>query len=200
MYKKCIYLYGLMNLLLLMAFTCNQISYFDQVYGSTAYAIKTEDNTTSQYLSVVSREEASMERVIEYKQLNKTTISEKERDVLYRIVQAEAGGEDINGRILVANVILNRVKDEAFPNTISQVVFQKQDGKYQFSPIANGSYHEVTVSKETKEAVDRALLGEDLSQGALYFMARHASTEENRKWFDKHLTWLFRHGGHEFFS
>ena len=127
-------------------------------------------------------------------------LPEQEIMVLERIVEAEAGGEDADGKLLVANVVLNRVVDEAFPNTVSEVVFQQSKGVTQFSPVANGRYDAVTISEESKEAVERALNGEDLSEGALYFAARKYANPKNMRWFDEHLTLLFQHGGHEFFK
>ncbi len=121
--------------------------------------------------------------------------SQKDYEVLQRIVEAEAGGCDAKGRILVANVIINRVKSQEFPNTVTGVVYQKS----QFSPVKNGTLNSCTVSEETKMAVDRALAGEDYSQGALYFMNRRWSDAGNAAWFDQRLTYLFQHGGHEFF-
>lgn len=125
--------------------------------------------------------------------------SQSDIEVLQRIVEAEAGGEDADGRLLVANVVLNRVKDEMFPDNIPDVVFQKDNGVTQFSPVSNGSYYRVTVSEETAAAVERALAGEDISDGALYFVARKYADPKNLKWFDENLTFLFQHGGHEFF-
>ena len=124
-----------------------------------------------------------------------TGYSESDYNVLLRIVQAEAGNCDIEGRVMVANVILNRVEDDAFPNTITKVVYQK----HQFSPVSNGSIKRCRVTAETVEAVGRALSGEDLTDGALYFMNRHASSKKNASWFDRHLEFLFKHGNHEFF-
>ena len=124
-----------------------------------------------------------------------TRYSESDYNVLLRIVQAEAGNCDIEGRVMVANVILNRVEDDAFPNTITKVVYQK----HQFSPVGNGSIKRCKVTAETVEAVERALSGEDLTDGALYFMNRRASSRKNASWFDRHLEFLFKHGNHEFF-
>ena len=124
-----------------------------------------------------------------------TDYSESDYNVLLRIVQAEAGNCDIEGRVMVANVILNRVEDDAFPNTITKVVYQK----HQFSPVGNGSIKRCKVTAETVEAVERALSGEDLTDGALYFMNRRASSKKNANWFDRHLEFLFKHGNHEFF-
>lgn len=126
-------------------------------------------------------------------------LPESEVEVLQRIVEAEAGGEDVEGKLLVANVVLNRVKDEDFPNSVSGVVFQKDNGVTQFSPVGNGTYYRVEVSEETVEVVDRALAGEDISDGALYFVARKYADKKSLKWFDENLTFLFQHGGHDFF-
>ncbi|MGN1084537.1 MAG: cell wall hydrolase, partial [Lachnospiraceae bacterium] len=60
-------------------------------------------------------------------------ITEEDKEVLLRIVEAEATCEDIKGRMLVANVILNRVVSEDFPDSITEVVFQNNGVTYQFS-------------------------------------------------------------------
>lgn len=151
----------------------------------------------------VVKEVASDQRIMSYGILEKElviNISEEDYDVLLRIVEAEAGGEDEDGKMLVANVILNRVNNEKFPDTVKDVVFQRENGTAQFSPITDGRYENVTISKETVDAVNRVLEGEDNSQGALYFVSRKAADPEKMKWFDTCLEFLFEHGGHEFFS
>lgn len=122
--------------------------------------------------------------------------SDHDYEVLKRIVQAEAGICDIRGRILVANVIMNRVRSSQFPDNITDVVYQKS----QFSPVYDGNLDSCTVTPETVEAVNRALAGEDYSQGALYFMNRRRSQSRNVSWFDGKLTYLFQHDRHEFFK
>lgn len=79
--------------------------------------------------------------------------------------------------MLVANVVLNRVKNKSFPSTIKDVVFAHRGGTYQFSPIMDGRYYTVNVSDDTKSAVKDALAGVDHSAGALYFMERHLLTK-----------------------
>ena len=134
------------------------------------------------------------------KTLSATNITKEEIEMLERIVEAEATGEDIKGKILVANVIFNRIEDEEFPDTIEEVIFQKVGDEYQFSPIRDKRYWKVKVTSETKDAVSRALDGEDYSQGALYFMSRKRARKSSTKWFDNNLDWLFKHGGHEFYK
>lgn len=127
-------------------------------------------------------------------------LSEADKLILYKIVEAEAGGEDRTGKILVANVVLNRLQSPQFPDTIEEVVFQQEDGVAQFSPIANGSFDAAVPDTDTVEAVEAALEGEDYSQGALYFVARQYADGENMKWFDNTLEKVFVHGGHEFYK
>ncbi len=125
----------------------------------------------------------------------KIEYSQEDYDLLLRIVEAEAGICDMKGRILVANVIINRVESDEFPDNITDVVYQKS----QFSPVTDGRLYTCRVTGETVEAVDRALAGEDYSQGALYFMNRGRSQSKNVSWFDGQLTYLFDHDRHEFF-
>ena len=72
---------------------------------------------------------SSGQRVVDYEVLEQTKkyqLSDKDYDALLRIVEAEAGGEDQDGKLLVANVVLNRVNNEMFPDTVFQVVMQKE--------------------------------------------------------------------------
>ena len=119
---------------------------------------------------------------------------------LLQIVEAEATGEDIEGKMLIANVILNRVRDERFPNTIEGVVWQQIDGSAQFQPTIDGRINTVEITQSTIEAVDRVLAGEDSSEGALYFMARNGSDASSIGWFEENLTPLMTHGGHEYYT
>ena len=126
-------------------------------------------------------------------------VSEADYAALLKIVEAEASGEDATGRMLVANVVLNRVKSGAFPDTIEGVVYQTKGGKAQFSPVATGKIERVRVSDTTVEAVERALCGEDPSQGALYFVAPAYANPDSLQWFRSSLTLLFAYHGHEFY-
>lgn len=130
----------------------------------------------------------------------KIKLSSTDKNVLLRIVEAEATGEDIKGKMLVANVVLNRVKSGRFPDSVEGVVFQQNGSVYQFSPIKDGRYYKVDVSKETKKAVERVLKGEDESEGALFFMSRSRARASSVTWFDRALTKVFKYGTHEFYK
>ena len=127
-------------------------------------------------------------------------LSEEDYDALLRLVEAEASGEDVKGKMLVANVVLNRVESSSFPDTVKEVIYQRHNGRAQFSPVATGKIDRVAVSEETVEAVERALCGEDESCGALYFVAPAYADAANHRWFQKNLTWLFSYNGHEFYT
>lgn len=125
-------------------------------------------------------------------------INNTQLDTLMKIVEAEAGGEDYIGKVLVANVVINRVKSEDFPDDVDKVIYQHDEEIYQFSPVLDGRISKVEISEETRKAVYDALCGHDYSNGALYFVAKNAK-EEKKKWFVTNLQYLYTHGGHEFY-
>ncbi len=152
-----------------------------------------------------AREEAAAENALveetlrkkaEKEKANAITLSKDEKEILCRIVEAEATGEDVKGKMLVANVVMNRVKSERFPDSVKKVVFAKR----QFSPVSDGRYYRVKVTSETKKAVERVLDGEDYSKGALYFMSRGKASSRNVSWFDRKLTKVLKYGTHEFYK
>ncbi len=110
-------------------------------------------------------------------------------DVLERLVQCEAGCEDMEGRTLVANVVLNRVNTGIWGDDIMSVIMAEG----QFDPIGNGAYKVTDADSVTKKAVINALMGQDDSQGAIYFQKSNAKI-----WGDK--KYLFRHGSHSFYK
>lgn len=131
---------------------------------------------------------------------NPTIMSDTDYDTLLRIVEAEAGGEDLKGRILVGNVIMNRVKHEEFPDTVTEVVWEYKNGVPQFSPTYDGRINEVVPSDTTKEAVKQVMEGVDYSEGALFFLQKSESEAHSVSWFEKDLKRLFKHGVHEFYT
>lgn len=173
-----------------------QVQLGDETMASFDESVMAMQNELAIELAEVELE-ARIAKELEEKRIK---LSETDKNVLLRIVEAEATGEDIRGKMLVANVILNRVESDEFPNSVEGVVFQQKGGKYQFSPIRDGRYNKVSITNETREAVERVLNGEDESQGALYFMSRRQANSNNAKWFDNNLTKVLTHGTHEFFK
>ena len=124
-------------------------------------------------------------------------ITDDDYQMLLRIVEAEAGGEDLKGKILVANVVFNRLEvNFSGADSVTDVIFDKG----QFEPVTTGRIFRVTVSEETVEAVERALDGEDYSRGTLYFKSLTRASKKGSAWFEKNLTLVFTHGGHGFYK
>lgn len=115
--------------------------------------------------------------------------SDSEKELLGRLVQAEAGDEPYSGKVAVAEVVLNRVNSGQFPNTIQGVIYQSG----QFSPVSDGTINN-SATHESKEAVAEALKGTNYTNGALYFW--NPITATNR-WQETLQTTAII-GGHEF--
>lgn len=98
-------------------------------------------------------------------------------DLLARLITAEAQGESYSAQVAVGAVVINRVKDSRFPNTISAVIYEKSDGYYQFSPVLNGWINKPATEGAKKAAYD-ALHGADPSNGAFYYF----DTSATNKW------------------
>ena len=205
MYKKALGVIVLVHMVFLAGYVCIAVigdsRQLDDPVASVILdrALVADDSSSAMGVVDVA---ASGQRVVECGTLEKPpayVFGEEDYDILLRIVEAEAGGEDEDGKLLVANVVLNRMNSEAFPDTVKDVVMQRSGGVTQFSPVASGRIWKVKVSEETIAAVQRAIEGEDISQGALYFASRRYANSDSMRWFDRRLTFLFKHGRHEFF-
>lgn len=107
-------------------------------------------------------------------------ISESDFNLLARLVEAEAGIEPFEGKIAVANVILNRVESDQFPNTIHDVIYEAG----QFQPVRNGHINKVP-SEDSIEATKRALsVNRSLGGNSLYFYDPRYSDESAKRWFN----------------
>ena len=142
----------------------------------------------------------AISKVANFPSQNLCEVSQTEFNILSRIVEAEATDKDMKSKILVANVILNRLKSKEFPDSIESIVFQRENGAVQFSPTADGRYYSVHVTESSRESAKRALGGEDYSKGALYFVERDIADPSNVSWFDRALTKLFEYQGHAFYK
>ena len=104
--------------------------------------VVTEDNVETEIPTEETAEQVVMEEIPEALTGNSFSLEDQEYQVLLKIVEAEAGCEDTEGRMLVANVVMNRVRNGYFPNTVTEVVYQRQDGTAQFSPVSDDRYSE----------------------------------------------------------
>ena len=96
--------------------------------------------------------------------------TQDEINLLAAIIHCEAGGESYTGKVAVGAVVLNRVNSSAFPNTISEVVYQSG----QFTPASSGAMAaalEAGVDADCYTAAVNAINGENPIGGCLYFHA-----------------------------
>ncbi len=84
---------------------------------------------------------------------------------LARIIQKEAGGSSLDGKLGVANVVINRKDSPLFPNTIREVIFAKG----QFPPAYSAGFTTLTPSAACFMAAKLALNGNNTVGDSLYF-------------------------------
>ncbi|OLO38045.1 N-acetylmuramoyl-L-alanine amidase [Alkalihalophilus pseudofirmus] len=113
--------------------------------------------------------------------LLETNLSEEELDLLARIVRAEAQAEPFEGKVAVADVVLNRVESPQFPDTIKEVIYEPR----QFQPVANGQVNK-PADEESIEAVEAALTDmRNISEDSLFFYNPDIATS---RWLDTRET------------
>lgn len=119
--------------------------------------------------------------------------SEEESYLLAKIAMAEAEGCSTQIKTLIIMCVLNRVESDDFPDTIEEVIFQKN----QFSPISNGRWDRVEPNEDCYEAVRLVMEAEyDYSEGAMYF--ENCVNEDN--WHSRNLEFLYKLEGIRFYK
>lgn len=116
-------------------------------------------------------------------------ITNEELLLLSKLVTGEARGESYEGQVAVAAVVINRVKDPRFPNSIKDVIYQKNA----FSVVKNGSIN-LQPTESAYSAAQDALYGKDPTNKAIYFWNPDIAT---CKWI-KTLNPYMRIGNHVF--
>lgn len=112
-----------------------------------------------------------------------------EMDMLAKIIYAEARGEDYEGQIAVAAVVINRVQASGFPKTVSEVIHAKGA----FTAIRDGQYR-LKPDKQAYKAAQEALRGKDPTGNAVYYYNPKIATS---KWI-RTRTLTTRIGNHWF--
>lgn len=102
-------------------------------------------------------------------------VSQSDLALLAAIIECEAVGEGYEGKLGVGSVVLNRVDSPYFPNTILEVLYQKN----QFSPIRSGKFAKVLARGAEPSCVQAAqeVLGGHRNVDALYFRLNNGQFE-----------------------
>ncbi|MBO8129115.1 MAG: cell wall hydrolase [Peptococcaceae bacterium] len=120
-------------------------------------------------------------------------ISRDDLLLLAKIIHAEARGESFAGQVAVGAVILNRLASPYFPSSLRDVIFEKTNNVYQFSPVGDGTINLPPDEKAIKAAMN-ALMGHDPTGGALFF---YNPTIARDRWI-RSLPVVTRIGNHVF--
>ena len=86
-------------------------------------------------------------------------------DLIARMVVAEEGNRSYQDQLGVAAVIMNRLRNGGFGKTVDAVLF----APYQFTPVLNGYFWNVSPTPTALRAARAAANGADPTGGALYF-------------------------------
>lgn len=118
----------------------------------------------------------------------------KDRDLLARLMRAEAVGEGELGMLMVGNVVINRGIANCLTfrdvRTIPQVIYQSPGG---FSGINSPLFSGNPTTKE-RQLADRVIRGEYFypATNALWFYAPGENTDCRSTWWDQPLAGRYK--------
>ena len=95
---------------------------------------------------------------------DRMNISDSDVEIIARAIYGEGRGEPYEGQVAIGAVILNRVEDDDFPDTVSGVVYQKGA----FDAVRDGQIN-LTPDETAYQAALDAINGWDPTGGALYY-------------------------------
>lgn len=100
-----------------------------------------------------------------------STYNNNDLYLLAKLVHSEARGESYTGQVAVAAVVLNRVKDSRFPNTIAGVIYQP----WAFTAVNDGQFN-LEPNQTAYQAARDAMNGWDPTYGAVYYYNPNTAT------------------------
>ena len=101
--------------------------------------------------------------------------STRNEQLIARAINGEARGEPYEGQVAVGAVILNRVRDASFPNTLAGVIYQP----LAFTAVADGQINvPIDPNSTVVKAARDALNGWDPTNGCLYYWNPETATSK----------------------
>ena len=106
-------------------------------------------------------------------------------EMLAAIIECESGNQPYEGKCAVGSVVINRVRNSRFANTISEVLFAPG----QFSPVASGRFAVVLARGAKDDCVQAAqdVLNGYINVNALYFHAYRGSIDDDKLRIGDHV-------------
>lgn len=207
---------GIVIYMILLIVLCKTVNaetktYVQYINGSDEYVIsdivKIDIKPDQSLLGYTSEEDTDctvtdsqqdLGQIIVYETRDYEHLKDEEVYLLAKLVQCEAGDQDILTKQLVVLSVLNRVNDDKFPDSIEKVIKENNHGVYQFSPLMDGgSWYNTEPSEEAYLAVESVSnFGYDFSGGVLYF--ENCQNENN--WHKRNLEFLYKSGDLRFYK
>ena len=147
----------------------------DGIYGSsTLSAVKKFQRKNGLTADGIAGK-ATLEKMGIFSSSSKSSgsVSSSSLTLISRFVYAESRGEPYKGQVAVAAVILNRVKDSRFPNTVSGVVYQSGA----FTCVSDGQIN-LSPNDTARKAAQDAMNGWDPTYGAIYYFNPNTATSK----------------------
>lgn len=140
---------------------------------------------------------AELSKLYSYKDdntYNDTTLdlTLSEAEMLMKLAMSEAGDLGEDAQLIIMNIVINRLNNEKFPDSVYEVV----NAEGQFAVMTNGAYRKAEPNTDSHLALARLEMGEDISNGALYFESASNSTES---WHSRNRVFLFERYGQRFY-
>ena len=152
---------------------------------------QTESNTPNICISIDTVVEVKEFDCVETQETETTErFTEKEKYMLAKIAMAEAEGCRIKAKELVIRTVLSRIESDMFPNTVEEVIFQKN----QFTPISDGRWNKVEPNEECWQALENVLSSSE-SKDILFFESCKGDS-----WHNKNLKLVCEEDGMRFYK
>ncbi|CAM3771526.1 cell wall hydrolase [Mesobacillus zeae] len=136
--------------------------------GDTYWTLASKFGVSVNELKKANRAQSNSLKIGQTLSVPNSSVSNVDKDLMARLVRAEAESEPYAGKVAVATVILNRVASPQFPNSVRGVVYENVKGHYAFSPVKNGRINR-PADAASKRAVNEALAYSGQGKGSLYF-------------------------------
>ena len=152
---------------------------------------QTESNTPNICISIDTVVEVKEFDCVETQETETAErFTEKEKYMLAKIAMAEAEGCRIKAKELVIHTVLSRIESDMFPNTVEEVIFQKN----QFTPISDGRWNKVEPNEECWQALENVLSSSE-SKDILFFESCKGDS-----WHNKNLKLVCEEDGMRFYK
>lgn len=152
---------------------------------------QTESNTPNICISIDTVVEVKEFDCVETQETETAErFTEKEKYMLAKIAMAEAEGCRIKVKELVIRTVLSRIESDMFPNTVEEVIFQKN----QFTPISDGRWNKVEPNEECWQALENVLSSSE-SKDILFFESCKGDS-----WHNKNLKLVCEEDGMRFYK